>query len=601
MLIHSNFQISPFRNKKYDVLLRTPVLERSEAESVLCYYLLRNIDAFCYFVLGCEMLPFQSIILRTLIRKPFPMLILSRGGSKTWSLGIYSVIRACITSGSKVVMVGSSRRQSRFIFEEAKKVYYNPKASLFRELVPKPPTDLPEASTMIVRGTDKQSLIAAYPLGAGEKIRGIRSSHLIVDEFNVVPNDIFNTVLKPTSAVSINPVDKVKRIKREKELIDAGIISSDDATEFDDNQIIISSSASYQFTFMYQLYKEYKKIILEGAESHDKKVIKNASKYCIIQLGCDSITKVAPGYLDESNLENARSMLPSDRFDTEYGAQFVSDSGGFIKRSLIDSRSLKINEAPIVEISAQSGYVYILSADPSSGENEKNDFFGIVVIKLDMTTRTSYIVNASASSGKGWPYYVALVKEYMNNFNPVYIISDAFGGGSQMASLLCSPDFANKEKGERPLVSIDKDDIKTYCHASNRILRMNTPTNQFNEASNTHLKSLLEHKKIWFAAPIDEATYTKHDSKSIEKLEEASEMIELAKNQISLIVGSQGSNGLTTFNMPESLGKIHKKERMRKDLYSAALLGAWGVKEYLDIVDGGNQKTTTYCPVVLTS
>lgn len=602
MVIHDQFQISPSRNKRFDTLLHVPYLERTESEYALSYYLLKNPDLLCYFILGVELLPFQSIIMRTLIRKPYPMLILGRGCGKTFVLGVYSALRACITGNSKIVLVGGNRRQSRFIFAEASKIYWDRNASIFRDLVPKPPNDLPEGSTMLVgKGDDKQSSIIALPLAAGDRIRGTRSSCLIVDEFAIIPKDIFNTVLKPTGSVSLNPVGKVKRIERERQLIEAGVIGEDDATEFSDNQVIVSSSASFQFTYFYEMYQGYKKNILDGINTDDKRKKLIASKYAIIQIGSSAILKVARGYLNETNLLDAKARLPSSQFLTEYEAQFVSDSGGFIPRSLLEMRQIKQNEFPCVEHECKEGEIYILAIDPSSGEEESNDWFAIVVIKIDMDKKIAYLVNASASTGKGWPHYVKLVRQYIKKFNPKYIIADAFGGGTQMASLLC--DKESTLENEKQLIRLEKDDITTYNHAENRIFRMNTPTNQFNEQSNLNLKSALEHGAFWFASPINQSIYEKYTpqgekgTKILDELEESSELIEESKTQISLIVGSQGSNGLTTFGMPESLGKINKKQRMRKDLYSATLLGAWAVKEYYDIV---NQKPIekTYQPTV---
>jgi len=198
---------------------------------------------------------------------------------------------------------------------------------------------------------------------------------------------------------------------------------------------------------------------------------------------------------------------------------------------------------------------------------------------------------------------VNLVRQYIRKFSPSYIICDSYGGGSQMGSLLCSAEYSDKTKGDAPLQMLDKDDLTTYSHAENRILRMNVPTNQFNEQSNVQLKSQLEQGLFWFASDITEEVYSKFTSDQISKetfgdLENAFEMIEQTKVQISLIVGKQGSNGLTTFDMPDSLGSIKKKERQRKDLYSATLLAAWGAKEYLTILENGNSTNKPYEPQV---
>lgn len=602
MIVHSNFQIVRDRERRFDALLHKPYLDRSEAEHFLCYYLLKNIEFTCYTLLGVRLLPYQEIIIRTMLRKPYILTTMTRGGGKTFLNGVYAALRCIITPGSKIVCVGSNRRQARFIFAVVKAIRDNKRASLFREVC-SACIDAPEESYAEIKGAEKVSRISAVPIASGDRIRGFRASVLLADEANLISEDIFNAVLKPMTAVGIDPVARVLRAKKERELIEAGVLKEEEATEFDSNQMIMSSSAGYQFSFLYKQYCEYKRLILEAKDSEDIKLKKEASKYAIIQLSYEAIDVMSPKYLDMDSIMFAKRTLTSDRFLTEYCAQFATDSIGYIPRSLLESKQLKLGETPIVEIKGDPNYVYIMAIDPSSGENTQNDFFAIVVLRLDLTTRKCVCVYASASTGKGWPHYVGLVKEVIRDFQPKYIICDSFGGGVQMASLLRDDEYINKEKGERKLEQMEKDDLTTYCHADNRILRMNTPTNQFNEQSNVNLKSMLEHDQFWFAAPLsDENGYNKiKDPKIIDKLEEVSEMIDLAKNQISLIIPTQNSNGLTIFSMPDSLGQINKKERVRKDLYSAALLGAWGVKEYLSILDNAPKKDNTYNPVIATA
>lgn len=605
MIIHSKFQIVGQREKRLDVLMRTPFIDRSEAEHVLCYYLLRNIEFTVYTLLGVRLLPYQELIIRTMLRRPNVLTIMSRGAGKTYLNAVYAALKSVISPGTKLLGIGSNRRQSRFIYKNIEDIANNSKASLFRQVVKKN-ADAPEESYFEICGFDSQqtSRLSFTPVSSGNRIRGFRANSLLVDEANIISEEIYNTVLRPMLAVSKDPVGKVLRLKKEKELIDAGIITKDDTIESEGNQVVMSSSAGYQFSFLYTKYKEYRDIILAAKISNDPKIIREASKYAVIQLSYEAIEIMSQGYLNMDSIESDRRTFPKDKFDTEYRAIFASDSGGFISRSLLESRQIEINSAPMVERKANPKDIYIMAVDPSSGQNETNDFFAIVILKLDVATKTAYCVNASASTGKGWPYYVKLVKQYIKDFDPVYVIIDSYGGGGQVASLITSQEFAGDDKDVKVLKTLDKDDITTYCHAENKILRMNIPTNQFNEASNTNLKSMLEHKLFWFAARIDEATHKAeaqdrtHADANIDKLDDATESIELAKSQIALIVGKQGINGLTTFGMPDGMSSIRKGERMRKDLYSATLLGAWAVKEYLDILAGPTKEKPAYNPTI---
>ena len=71
----------------------------------------------CRHLLNIELIPFQVAILQELWHRKFPMLIMTRGGGKTWMLALYALLRALFEQGTKVVVVGAAFRQSKLIFE----------------------------------------------------------------------------------------------------------------------------------------------------------------------------------------------------------------------------------------------------------------------------------------------------------------------------------------------------------------------------------------------------------------------------------------------------------------------------------------------------
>jgi len=123
---------------------------------------------------------------------------------------------------------------------------------------------------------------------------------------------------------------------------------------------------------------------------------------------------------------------------------------------------------------------------------------------------------------------------------------------------------------------------------------------QWIEQSNIHMKSMLDHKRMWYAAPPNDASY-RGTEEQVDGFDDAQEFIEMAKMQASMIIGEQNSKGLTSFKMPESLAQLKKKERVRKDLYSASLLLAWAAKEYFEILSGNMKRNQTYTPVFVTA
>jgi hypothetical protein len=83
--------------------------------------------------LNIQLLPFQLFILRKLWEKKFPMLIACRGGSKTFLISLYALLRAMFEPGSKIVVVGAAYRQSRLMWEYMHQFWKN--APILRSLV----------------------------------------------------------------------------------------------------------------------------------------------------------------------------------------------------------------------------------------------------------------------------------------------------------------------------------------------------------------------------------------------------------------------------------------------------------------------------------
>jgi len=116
-----------------------------------------------------QLAPFQSVVLETLWNTTFPMLLATRGGAKSFMLAVYAVMRAMLTPGSKVVIVGAGFRQSKIIFDYIEQLYnYSP---LLRACCPDGIRKSPDKISLKVG----ESVIIAIPLGNGDKIRGLRA------------------------------------------------------------------------------------------------------------------------------------------------------------------------------------------------------------------------------------------------------------------------------------------------------------------------------------------------------------------------------------------------------------------------------------------
>src|SRR6185312_3683376 len=129
-------------------------------------------------------LPFQHVVIRELWNRPFPMLVGTRGLSKTWQLAVYSLLRALLIPGRKIIICGAAFRQAKLIFEYTDTLYRN--SPILRDICSGSIRGGPRRDIDRVQFTIGESEITGLPLGDGSRIRGLRSHDTICDEFSCV-------------------------------------------------------------------------------------------------------------------------------------------------------------------------------------------------------------------------------------------------------------------------------------------------------------------------------------------------------------------------------------------------------------------------------
>lgn len=130
------------------------------------------------YILGVTLTPLQVLILQEMWRRPFPMLIAHRGFGKSFLLAVYSLLRALIAQGVKVVIVGSVFRQAKYIFEYAEGIWN--RSSVLRSFCGNPQNNISHRNDGHVMKIG-DSRITALPLGDG---------CLVYDSFANTPNGI---------------------------------------------------------------------------------------------------------------------------------------------------------------------------------------------------------------------------------------------------------------------------------------------------------------------------------------------------------------------------------------------------------------------------
>jgi hypothetical protein len=184
-------------------------------------------------------------------------------------------------------------------FEEAKKLLksktYSPEESRKKNIFfdgvrnVKPIGELPTYD-LRVPAENNYVLNGFVSHNSGDKIRGYRFNLLVIDELLLLSEKVINEVLLPFMAIQINPRERQKVREAEGELIRLGLMQPEDATVFPNNKLIGLTSASYEFEYLYEMFKDYKNLIYDQEAD-------NVS-HAIMQLSCEM---APPGLYDESN------------------------------------------------------------------------------------------------------------------------------------------------------------------------------------------------------------------------------------------------------------------------------------------------------------
>ena len=424
-----------------------------------------------------------------------------------------------------------------------------------------------------------------------------------------MPERIFNEVIIPFLSVVQNPTERKQVYDLETELIKRGDMKEEDRFRWPNNKIIVLSSASYQFEYMYKLYKQYESLI-----SYPEKDGKGGATRAILHFSYD----VAPqGLYDESLLTQAKSTMSESQFMREFGSRFMDDSSGYFKLSKMHECTIKAGEGQSIELAGERSAEYILSFDPSWAENESSDDFAINIIKLDKANKRGILVHNYAVSGTNLKKHIEYLHYLMTSFNIVAMCGD-YNGGVQFINAANESELFKNAKIEVKMFEADFDSPENYQTElrkarsvynleQKRICYLRIPTSPWIRYGNELLQSNFDHRKILFAAeavnddfttqkgktiPIKNLKFVRdqEDSQSIEAkmvdfVDHQADMIELVKAQCSLIIPTTTANGHQSFDLPPELKRQSGAEKTRKDSYSCLVLGNWMTKVYFDMMD----------------
>ncbi len=557
------------------------------------------LHTICKMIMNVQTHPFQNVVLQELWERPFPMLIASRGGSKTFTLALYCHLKALLNDGIKIVVVGSGFRQSKLIVEYMETIWKN--APVFRDICSKESGLTKDVDRHLFRINN--STVIAIPIGDGSKIRGLRANIIVADEFNSIRADIYETVISGFAAVSSSPVENVIKSAKEKFLKEKGLWLPEHESLFKQvsNQSIIAGTPGYDFETFSQYWKRYKRIVESAGEKKKLEEIFNGEipdnfnwrDYSVIRIPYELLPK---GFMDDKTVSRAKATIDKGIYLNEYGSCFAKDSMGFFRRSLIEScvtSDLKPIRGTFFD-AATSGsqkLKYIFGVDPAS----EKDNFAISILELhpdhsrvvyvwtfNRASHVKLVEQGVVSENNFYAYCARKIRRLMTTFPCLRIGIDQEGGGRAVLEALHDKDkILPGEQLIWPIIDPEKEsstDLKEGLHIVELI---NFSKADWVNEANHGLKKDMEDKALLFprfdnlalglAAERDNSARDK--IQDIDYLETCIYEIEELKNELSTIVHTKSDiAGRDRFDTPEIKIANGKKGRMRKDRYSALLI-----------------------------
>ena len=462
------------------------------------------------------------------------------------------------------------------------------------------------------------------PTGDGEKLRGWRFQRMVIDEFLLMPEKIFTEVLMPMLAVVTNPTERDEIEKMEDHLIAEGAMTEDERTIWPNNKVILLSSASYTFDYLYKVYKQYEKNIIE-ANPNKKDAARNAIMHFCHTCAPDKL-------YDKNNVSQAKSTLSFAQFQREYEAVFTSDSGSYFKISKMNECSYEEGSGEMIQVIGSVGSSYILSIDPSWSESDSSDDFAIHLIKLDNEKQIGTVVHSYAVPGLNMKKHIVYLHYVLTNFNIVSIVAD-FMGGVQFISAANESEIFKKSNLKIKSIDVDiesgedyRDKLREYISQYNKedgkICIFRKPSSTWIRSANELLQSNFDHKRIWFGGKIinidsfaglekkigiKNLTFSKGSdsekderAKMLDFVDNIYDNLLVTKEQCASIEVSTNPQGSQSFDLPPNLKRQTGPDKARKDSYSALVLGNWMMKTWFDATNQPKEEVVeTFVPFLI--
>ena len=505
-------------------------------------YFRRNPTQACKHLLEIELCWFQRILLKAAWNTPFPMWICSRGLGKTFIGAIWLILKCLLYGGVQAWVFAKDYPFTLATFEKITEIYNN-SPLLQKETVKSPNVSKNEASLLFKNG----SYIKACPVRVG-----IRAHIILVDEGRKMDFNVLSREILPMCNVS-HP-------------------------ELPDNQILIVSSADYDFNPLAEKFREYKKYIEDGNPKYS---------LCVFDVN-DALT--GP-YMNQTILEEAKVQLLDEEYRMEYMSEFVSLLDGWIPGYRI--RACERPYKP--ELKGDSGFEYVIAGDIARVAGGDNSAF--VVFKV-IPNEGVRVVRVVALNGVKIDEQAMILRQLVRDYGNVKnIVIDYEKLGMSIADLLGKLSADPRDGEELPALLLEDDNsydkglriIKSISFSNvNLIWKMSINT-KMGVQSQEILFPKDEYKVI-----LSDSILGKMTEEEVNVYKAFKEMSEL-KNEISIMVPKAGAGAYTILVPKRVSGRTGK---IFDDRFTAFNIGASVALDYYKELMNDDDSGAACCSTV---
>jgi intein/homing endonuclease len=264
-------------------------------------------------------------------------------------MAVYALLRCALVNNTKFVVCGAGFRQSKIIHDYMCTIWNN--APILRSICST--TSGPKFSIDRCIFIVNNSVCSCIPIGDGQKIRGMRATNILCDEFDSINPDIYETVIQGFASVSSDPVGNVMLLAKKREMEKLGLWNEEFADQYlskKSNQAVISGTAGYSFRNFYKYFIKYKKMIEANNDIEKLKELFsgeeipksfNSSDYSIIRIPYELIPD---GFMDEKTIIRAKSTMHSGIYKMEFSACADGDTPIITKSGVKKIKDIIVGE-----------------------------------------------------------------------------------------------------------------------------------------------------------------------------------------------------------------------------------------------------------------